>query len=115
MDTAQKHTDEPDLDAYLRLFTPYEDQLKDFSGREGDFGARFALLFRQTLRLLATPSSFNEQIPRTFLAVADKCLSNEYEAVRHFSYEENRHFFLADLLDWLNRRERGRKLRKMQR
>ncbi len=115
MNTAQERPPEPDLDTYLRLFTPYEQPLKDFSGREGEYGARFALLFRQTLRLLSTPSSFNERIPRTFLAVTDKYLSNEYEAVRHFSYEENRHFFLADLLDWLNRHERGRKLRNMQR
>lgn len=99
------------LDIYLKLFEPYEQQLSDFDGREGDFGHRFALLFRQAVRLLVVEEPFNTDIPKLFIEVAQRFLSNDPETVRHFSYEENRHFFLSDLYDWLNRHQLGRNLR----
>lgn len=89
------------LDTYLALFKPYELQLRDFSGRDGEFGHRFALLFRQIIRLLNEQQTVNEKIPRLFVLVAQRYLSNAPETVRHFSYEENRHFFLSDLYEWL--------------
>lgn len=97
-----------DLDIYLKLFVPYEAQLRQFKGRESEYGARFALLFRQTVRLLILPAKFNQLIPRPFIKVAQRYLERDDETVMHFSYEDNRHFFLSDLLDWLRIHERGR-------
>ena len=89
------------------------DQLRDFEGREGEYGARFALLFRQALRLLVAPGELNDIMPRTFIEMARRYLDGDQETVRHFSYEDNRHFFLSDLLDWLKIYERGQKMRRM--
>jgi hypothetical protein len=100
-----------DLDGYLRLFGPYEEQLRDFSGRRGEYGGRFALLFRQVLRFLVEPSELNQRLPRVFVSVAQKYLQKDRETVQHFCYEDNRHFFLSDLLDWLQIQERGRRMR----
>lgn len=97
---------EVDLDSYLRLFAPYKEQLRQFDGRKGKYGGRFALLFRQVLRLLIIPAELNQQIPKLFVEVAQRYLSNERATVEHFSYEDNRHFFLSDLYDWLLIRER---------
>jgi len=102
-----------DLETYLRLFAPYENQLHDFSGPEREFGGRFALLFRQVLRLLVLPTELNRSMPRLFIEVAHQYLGKNPETLRHFSYEENRHFFLSDLLDWLQIYERGRRMRRM--
>lgn len=102
-----------ELEAWFRLFEPYMDQLRDFEGREGEYGARFALLFRQALRLLVQPGEINDIMPRTFVEVARRYLDGDQEAVRHFSYEDNRHFFLSDLLDWLKIYERGQQMRRM--
>jgi hypothetical protein len=99
---------EADLDAYLRLFAPYQEQLRQFQGREGEYGGRFALLFRQVIRRLVEPSPLNQRIPQVFVQVATDYLGKNADSVRHFSYEENRHFFLSDLLDWLQVHERGR-------
>jgi hypothetical protein len=101
-----------DLDAYLKLYAPYVEQLRQFSGREGEYGGRFALLFRQILRLLMSSTSINRQIPKPFIKVAQRYLQRDEETVRHFSYEENRHFFLSDLFDWLQIQERGRRMRR---
>jgi hypothetical protein len=87
--------------------------LRTFTGREGEHGGRFALLFRQVLRLLVQPMAINQSIPRPFIEVAQRYLGKEQEVVMHFSYEENRHFFLSDLLDWLQIQERGQRLRRM--
>lgn len=100
------------LEQYFQLFKPYEAQLRDFSGREGEHGHRFALLFRQALRLLESPLPINEIMPKMFLEVAHRYLEKEHNTVRHFKYEDNRHFFLSDLLDWLKIHERGRRMRK---
>jgi len=102
-----------DLDAYLKLFAPYEEQLRQFTGREGEYGGRFALLFRQVVRLLHASVKINRQVPKPFIRVAQRYLERDDETVRHFSYEDNRHFFLSDLLDWLQIQERGRRMRRM--
>lgn len=109
-DASQQHAD---FDTYYRLFAPYEDKLRSFEGREGEYGARFALLFRQILRLLVLPGDLNELMPRTFAEVARRYLEGDPDTVKHFSYEDNRHFFLSDLLDWLKIYERGQQMRKM--
>ena len=102
-----------DLDAYFKLFTPYEKQLRQFSGREGEHGGRFALLFRQVLRLLMLPSELNRLVPKPFIKVAQRYLAKDREVVMHFSYEDNRHFFLSDLHDWLKIQARGQRMRRM--
>lgn len=102
-------TDE--LDEYLRLFAPYEQQLIQFTGREGEYGSRFALLFRQVLRMLVRPLVLNERMPRLFIEVAHRYLENDPDTVKHFSYEDNRHFFLSDLYKWIQVHERGRSIR----
>lgn len=99
------------LDEYLKLFQPYEDQLRDFSGREREYGGRFALLFRQVIRLLVSEQPINNLMPRMYPEMAQRYLDREGDSVRHFSYEDNRHFFLSELRDWLAVRERGRFMR----
>ena len=99
------------LDSYLRLFEPYVEQMGQFTEREGEFGSRFALLFRQVLRLLIQPVEFNQRLPKLFLEVAQRYLAKNEETIRHFSYEDNRYFFLNDLYDWLQVHERGRLMR----
>ncbi len=106
--------DPPDLDHYLRLFAPYAAELKDFSSRnEREYGARFAFLFRQVVKLLLIPSPLNQRIPQPFILVARRFLEQDSGTVRHFSYEDNRHSFLSDLFDWLQIYQRGRKLQQM--
>jgi hypothetical protein len=102
-----------ELTRYYQLFAPYEEQLRLFKGREGEHGGRFALLFRQILRLLVQPLEINRSIPRTFIKVAQRYLAKDQEVVMHFSYEDNRHFFLSDLYDWLRIHERGQKMRQL--
>jgi hypothetical protein len=104
--------EEPDLDSYLTLFAPYDTQLMNFRGREREYGGRFALLFRQVVRLLVHDSMFNRGMPRMFISVAQRYLDRQSDTVLHFSYEDNRHFYLSDLRDWLAVHERGRNLRK---
>jgi len=99
------------LDRYRQLFLPYQRQLHEFSGREREFGGRFALLFRQVTRLLVTDLPINDRIPRLYLTVAQRYLNQDAAIVRHFSYEDNRHFFLSELHEWLAIHERGRQLR----
>jgi len=119
---AKKKNLEPEvinLQAYLRLFKPYEMQLKEFVGRDdfkGDekqYGAHFALLFRQTTRLLTSQDEFNQRLPKHYIALAERYLSKDYDTVRHFSYEENRYYFLSEFLEWLKVHERGEKMRQM--
>ena len=102
-----------ELETWFRLFEPYEHQLRDFEGRDGEYGARFALLFRQALRLLLEEGELTEIMPRTFIEVARRYFDRDKETVRHFSYGDNRHFFLSDLLDWLKIYERGQQMRRM--
>lgn len=112
MHSDAQERDEPDLDNYLTLFSPYEEQISDFRGRERKYGGRFALLFRQVARLLVHDSTFNRRMPKMFVSVARRYLDREPDTVRHFSYEDNRHFYLSDLRDWLEVHERGRSLKK---
>lgn len=100
------------LDTYQQLFRPYERQLKQFGGREREYGGRFALLFRQVTRLLVTDLPINGFMPRLYVDVAQRYLQREPDTVRHFSYEDNRHFFLSELREWLNVRDRGRAMRR---
>jgi hypothetical protein len=106
-----KQTD--DLDRYLQLFAPYEQQLSDFTVREGEYGGRFALLFRQVVRLLVQDNDINPLMPKMYVSVAHRFLDRDGDTVRHFSYEDNRHFFLSELREWLAVQERGQKLRSM--
>ncbi len=99
------------LDTYLRLFQPYSEQLRTFQSRDGEYGARFALLFRQTIRLLVLPADINQRLPALYTTIAERYLANEPATVRHFSYEDNRYFFLIELLDWLKVHERGERMR----
>ncbi|MDJ0738533.1 MAG: hypothetical protein QNJ91_02390 [Gammaproteobacteria bacterium] len=101
------------LDEYLVLFQPYEQQLKDFAGREREYGGRFALLFRQVVRLLTRDLPVNDLMPRMYRNMALLYLDRDKDTVRHFSYEDNRHFFLSELREWLAVRERGRVIREM--
>lgn len=101
------------LNDYLTLFRPYHEQLRQFGGREREYGGRFALLFRQVTRLLVTALPINDLMPRMYINVARSYLDREPDAVRHFSYEDNRHFFLSELLDWLEVHERGRAMRRI--
>lgn len=108
----QKTNETPvDLDAYLTLFRPYEAQLRDFGGRQREYGGRFALLFRQVVRLLAQDASINRLVPKTYVAIAYRFLDRVPDTVMHFSYEDNRHFFLSELREWIGVQERGRDLR----
>lgn len=101
------------LDHYLTLFAPYEEQLRDFEGREREYGGRFALLFRQVVRLLVQELPINQLMPRLYTNMAERYLSRDPDTVQHFSYEDNRHFFLSELRDWLAVHQRGRALRRM--
>ena len=101
------------LDEYLKLFAPYERQLSDFEGRQREYGGRFALLFRQVTRLLVQDLPINRLMPRMYLEMALRYLERDSDTVRHFSYEDNRHFFLSELREWLAVHERGRAMRRM--
>ena len=101
------------LDEYLVLFTPYEQQLKDFAGREREYGGRFALLFRQVTRLLVRDLPVNGLMPRMYTNMAELYLARDKDTVRHFSYEDNRHFFLSELREWMAVRERGREMQRL--
>lgn len=109
------HDDTPlqGLDDYLSLFAPYEAQLRDFSGREREYGGRFALLFRQIARLLIQDTPINQLMPKMYPTMAQNYLAREKDAVRHFSYEDNRHFFLSELREWLEKRNRGRRMQRL--
>lgn len=106
-----KDTHRVDLDAYLTLFAPYEAQLRDFNGREREYGGRFALLFRQVIRLLVQDADINRLVPKTYVVMAQRFLDRIPDTVRHFSYEDNRHFFLSELREWIAVQERGRTMR----
>jgi hypothetical protein len=107
-----KAANEPvDLDTYLRLFQPYENQMRDFQGRQGEYGARFALLFRQVMRLLVLHAEINQQLPGRYPDTARRYLANQADIVHHYTYEDNRFAFLSSLLEWLKVYERGRKMR----
>ncbi len=110
---SQEQPSTPTLDDYLQLFAPYSGQLRDFQRHETIGGSRFALLFRQVLRLLAQDSPFNDRLPRLFTKVATEFLGRDHATVRHFSHEENRYIFLSDLLEWIQVHERGRRIHGM--
>lgn len=99
------------LDGYLALFAPYDTQLSDFEVREREYGGRFALLFRQVARRLVQDLPVNTLMPRMYVTVAQRYLEQDKDTVSHFSYEDNRHFFLSELREWLLIRDRGRLMR----
>lgn len=99
------------LDDYLTLFAPYDAQLREFLSSEREYGGRFALLFRQVTRMLVLDAKINTLMPRLYLSMAHRYLDKEPDVVRYFSYEDNRHFFLTELREWLAVHERGRALR----
>lgn len=92
-------TDHPDLHDYLKLFALYAGKL-DFTIK-GTVGGDYSLIFEQVIRLLLKPSAFNQTLPETFLAVAERYAFNEQATVTHFRYNENKQFFLSDLYDSL--------------
>jgi hypothetical protein len=102
-------------DDYLQLFSPYVAQLRDFSVGEREYGGRFALLFRQVVRLLSRPDRFNARVPGLYRSVAQRYLDRQHDVVLHFSYEENRHYFLSELLDWIGIQARGDALKRINR
>lgn len=92
---------EIDLKAYQKAFAPYREELRTVEGHDGRRGIRFIMLFRQVIQMLLAPSEINRQIPAPFVTMAQHYAAQEASALEHFDYEENRQFFLADLLDWL--------------
>lgn len=111
MNPTPKISEQNGLDDYMRLFSLYDAELHDFSGNGR--GVRFELLFQQAVTLLLTPLSINQVIPSPFLGVAQKYSEGKSETLHHFDFEENRHFFLCDLYDWLKIHDRGRMIRQM--
>lgn len=104
-----------DVSDYLERFEPYAAQLTDFTVGDREYGGRFALLFRQVVRLLVLPDPFNDRIPALYRSVAQRYLNLEHDVVLHFSYEENRHFFLSELLEWMRIHQRGKEMRRINR
>jgi hypothetical protein len=104
-----------DVSDYLRRFEPYAAQLADFAVSDREYGGRFAMLFRQVVRLLVLPDPFNERIPGLYRSVAQRYLHREHDVVLHFSYEQNRHFFLSELLEWMKIHQRGQDMRRINR
>lgn len=91
----------PALDDYLRLLRLYERQLVTAADARG---TRLQLPFAQVIRLLTTPSPFNNTLPAPFRDVARRLAAEDKAVVAHFRYDENRQFFLGDLLDYLRLR-----------
>lgn len=91
----------PGLDEYLALFRLYQGELARPAESRGQ---RFTLLFEQVARLLDRPSPFNHSLPKPFREVAARYLAGDAATHRHFRYDENRHFFLSDLHDYLRLR-----------
>lgn len=97
--------DNVDLEVYLQVFAPYIDELRTLEGHDGRRGIRFVMLFRQVVQMLVAPADFNQKIPRPFVSMAQYYVEQKASTLEHFEYEENRQFFLTDLLDWLQRCE----------
>lgn len=94
------------LQAYQQVFAPYREELRKVEGHDGRRGIRFVMLFRQVIQMLAAPADINRQIPRPFVTMAHHYLNQQPGTYEHFEYEENRQFFLCDVLDWLERCEK---------
>lgn len=110
-----QHAEPLRVEDYLQLFDPYIAQLADFTAGEREYGGRFALLFRQVVRLLVRDDRLNDRIPGLYRSVARRYLERQHDVVLHFSYEENRHYFLGELLDWLKIHQRGQQLKRFNR
>lgn len=91
--------EQPELNDYLKLFQLYEGKL-DFTIK-GTKGGDYSFIFEQVMRLLLKPSAFNNTLPDPFLSVAERYAFNDEATVAHFSYNENKQFFLSDLYDSL--------------
>lgn len=88
----------PNADQYLRILDFYSAALRE---PVESAGSRFEFVFGQTMGLLARPSPFNLSLPAPFLDVARRYHAEDPATLRHFSYDENRQFFLSDLYDYL--------------
>ena len=92
---------EIDLEAYQKVFAPYREELRVMEGHDGRRGIRFIMFFRQVVQMLVSPAEINQQIPAPLIAMAQGYVAQRTSTLEHFDYEENRQFFLVDLLDWL--------------
>lgn len=90
-----------DLHAYQQVFAPYREELRKIEGHDGRRGIRFVMLFRQVVQMLVEPAEINRRIPRPFVTMAHHYVAQQPGTLEHFEYEENRQFFLCDMLDWL--------------
>ena len=88
----------PTAQDYLKLLENYAQTLREPIEPRG---TRLELLFEQVNRLLRQPSPFNDTLPAPFRDVARHYAVADPQTVEHFSYDENRQFFLSDLHDFI--------------
>lgn len=91
----------PELTDYQRIARMYELALREPVEPRG---SRLEFPFTQAVRLLSCRSPFNDSLPRPFLDVALRTHNRDAATVEHFSYDENRQFFLSDLFDYIHLR-----------
>lgn len=98
----------PNPEDYLALLKLYEPQLQAWKETPND-KTLFQFAFEQVVRLLEKNSSFNREILLPLRTAAHQYLQHNQAIVAHFSYSENRQFFLSDLYDfiqlYMNRRQ----------
>ncbi len=85
---------------YLALLKLYEPQLQAWKETPND-KTLFQFVFEQVVRLLEKKSPFNKEIPLPLRTAAHQYLKHNQAVVAHFSYSENRQFFLSDLYDFI--------------
>lgn len=90
----------PNPEDYLALLKLYAPQLQAWKETPNQKGL-FQLVFEQVVRLLSKDSDFNHEIPLPLRTAARQYLQHHREVVAHFSYSENRQFFLSDLYDFI--------------
>jgi hypothetical protein len=90
----------PRPEDYLALLRLYEPQLQAWKETPNQQGL-FQLAFEQVVRLLSKDSDFNHEIPLPLKTVARQYLQHNQNVIAHFSYSENRQFFLSDLYDFI--------------
>lgn len=66
-------------------------------------GTRLQLPFERVMRLLNQPGAFNDSLPALFRDVAHRYRTGEPATLAHFRYDENRQFFLRDLVQYMER------------
>lgn len=90
----------PQPEDYLALLKLYEPQLQAWKETPNQKGL-FQLAFEQVVRLLSKDSDFNHEIPLPLRNAARQYLQHNQNVIAHFSYSENRQFFLSDLYDFI--------------